>query len=284
MPLIPVFTTRHLEHQQDYFPFDGRFFMKHIFAVLTIAAISLLMYPVCVTAGSPDSPVAPSENSSNVLTEISIGIKAGFSLSQHSGVKERNAEYSVASEWRQAAAAGAFLYLPITHRLGLQQEVLFVQKGSRQDITVEILDIPTTLRVTYDMDYIEIPVFLKFAWLKWRNSMIYSLAGWTLSFKVNDRYTLEGEVDDGNETAPLRADSDMSEVEMFDYSFVYGMGAEFTLLRRQMLVEYRFAIGWNRLDMPTYAYVPFGDEQLLIENDPVPLKNQNHLLMLGITF
>ena len=176
------------------------------------------------------------------------------------------------------------MYLPITRRFGLQQEVLYVQKGSRQDITVDILDIPTVIHVTYDMDYVEIPVLLKYAWFIWEKSEIYSFAGWALSFKVNDRYTLEGEIDDGTEKAPLKADSDMSEVEMFDYSFIYDFGLEFSLFRIPMLVEYRFAIGLNRLFMPTYAYVPFGDEQILIENDPVQLKNQNHLLMLGITF
>jgi hypothetical protein len=218
------------------------------------------------------------------LTPLSFGIKAGISLSQHSGVEERDAEYEVSSEMRKAASAGVFLYLPITRRFGLQQEVMYVQKGSRQDISVDILDIPTVLHVTYDMDYIEIPVVLKFAWIKRRNTAVYSLGGWALSFKVNDHYTLSGEVDDGSESFPVTADSDMSEVEMFDYSFVYGMGVEFSMMGIPLMVEYRFAIGWNQLLMPTYAYVPFGDEQILIDNDPVPLKNQNHLVLLGFTF
>jgi hypothetical protein len=76
----------------------------------------------------------------------------------------------------------------------------------------------------------------------------------------------------------------MSEVEMFDYSFVYGLGVDFSLLRQVFSFEYRFVIGWNSLAMPTYAYVPFGDEEILIDNEPVPLKNQNHLLLVGITF
>jgi hypothetical protein len=88
----------------------------------------------------------------------------------------------------------------------------------------------------------------------------------------------------GEQVVPLTADSDMSEVEMFDYSFVYGAGVDFSVRGMQLLLEYRFAIGWNSLAMPTYAYVPFGDEEILIENEPVPLKNQNHLLLIGITF
>ncbi len=176
------------------------------------------------------------------------------------------------------------MYLPVTDRFALQQEVFYTQKGSSQDIGVEILEIPTVLNVTYQMDYVEIPVFLRFAWFRWNRNAIYSLAGTALSFKVHDRYTLQGEVSDGTETVPLRADADMSEVEMFDYSFVYGAGVDFSLRGMQLLLEYRFAIGWNSLAMPTYAYVPFGDEEILIENEPVPLKNQNHLLLIGITF
>ena len=215
---------------------------------------------------------------------VSFGFKGGLSLSQHSGIEERGSEYSVSSHWRTGFAAGVFVYLPITSRFGIQQEVFYTQKGSSQDISVDILEIPTVLHVTYDMDYVEIPVFFRFDWYRWDRNAVYSLAGTALSFKIHDRYTLEGEIDDGTQTVPLSADSDMSEVEMFDYSFVYGMGVDFSLFGTQLLLEYRFAMGWNSLAMPTYAYVPFGEEQILIENEPVPLKNQNHLVLLGVTF
>lgn len=218
------------------------------------------------------------------LTELSFGFKGGISLAQHVGTEERDADYEVSSTWRRGFAVGAFLSFPVTSRFTLQQEVLYIQKGSQQDIGVEILEIPTVLDVTYDMDYIEIPVLLKFAWLKWELSELYSLAGTALSLKVNDRYRLEGEITDGSEVIPLRANSDMSEVDMFDFSFVYGFGLELPLLGRSVLVEYRFTMGWNTLAMPTYAYVPFGDEEILIDNVPVPLKNQNHVIMLGMTF
>lgn len=224
------------------------------------------------------------EDTDTGWTSASFGFKAGLSLSQHSGIEERGSEYSVSSSWRSGFAAGVFLYLPITRRFGIQQEVFYTQKGSSQDISVEILDLPTVLHVTYDMDYIEIPVLFRFDWFRSEDGAVYSLAGTALSFKVNDRYVLDGVIDDGTQQVPVSADSDMSEVEMFDYSFVYGTGAEFSLFGQRLLLEYRFAIGWNSLAMPTYAYVPFEDEQILIENEPVALKNQNHLVLLGITF
>jgi hypothetical protein len=236
---------------------------------------------VTAHAGESDPPVQQETGIANV----SFGFKAGLGLSQHSGIEERDAEYEVSSEWRSGFAVSVFLYLPITSRLGLQQEVQYVQKGSKQAIDVTILDIPTVLDVTYEMDYVEIPVMLKFGWFLWNDNRIYSLAGTGLCFKVRDRYQLNGVIDDGTQQVPLSADSDMSEVEMFDYSFVYGFGLEYTFLQKQFLVEYRFAIGWNRLLMPTYAYVPFGDERLQVNEDsPVSLKNQNHLVLIGITF
>ena len=105
-----------------------------------------------------------------------------------------------------------------------------------------------------------------------------------MCLKVGDRYRLEGEVTDGEETIPLWADSDMSEVDMFDFALVYGFGLDFSFLGWGALVEYRFTMSWNTLAMPTYAYVPFEDEEILVDNDPVPLKNQNHVIMFGITF
>ena len=85
-----------------------------------------------------------------------------------------------------------FLILPVTERFGIQQEVLYVQKGSRQEIGAEIFDVPVTMDVTYDMDYLEIPVLLRYHWLIGRGVDLYSLAGFAFGLKVNDRYQLSG--------------------------------------------------------------------------------------------
>ena len=251
-------------------------------------AVSVVLAVCVLTAASPAAAATPEADAGaqdgGVFSDISFGLKSTLAFSQHSGIEERDAEYDVGSLWRTGFGASAFVYIPITPRFGIQQEISYVQKGSRQDIGVEILDVPTVLSVTYDMDYIEIPVLLRFAWHESRSWTLYSLAGTALSLKVHDRYVLEGELDDGDQVGPLRADSDMSEVDLFDYSFVYGLGLETPALGHSILLEYRFTIGWNTLHMPTYAYVPFEDDEILIENEPVPLKNQSHALMLGIAF
>jgi hypothetical protein len=249
----------------------------------------LLLVTAMALAASAASSQAVSDEGTGVaegiaLPRVSFGLKGALAFAQHSGIEERDAEYDVSSGWRTGFSATAFLYVPITPRFGIQQEVSYVQKGSRQDIGVKILEVPTVLSVTYDMDYLEIPVLLRFTWHESRRWTLYSISGTALSVKLGDRYVLEGELDDGEQVVPLSADSDMSEVDLFDYSFVYGFGLEAPAFGHSLVLEYRFTIGWNTLLMPTYAYVPFGDETILIDNEPVPLKNQSHAIMLGIAF
>ena len=218
------------------------------------------------------------------FTSLSAGLKGGLGLAQHQGTEPRDLEYTVDSTMRRGLAAGVFVTLPITRRFQLQQEVLYVQKGSRQDIGAVIFDIPTVLDVTYDLDYLEIPVLLRYHWLIDRRVDIYSLAGFAFALKVDDHYQLQGEVSDGEESIPLSADSDMSEVDLFDFLFTYGVGVEVPVGGPRLLLEYRFDLSLQQLPMPTYADVPFGDETVRVDNDPVPLRNQCHMLLMGFRF
>ena len=213
---------------------------------------------------------------------FSAGLKLGGTFAQHVGTEERASEYEVSSGWRTGFCGGAFVLWPITSRFGLQQEVAFSQRGSRQDIEVDILELPTVLHVTYDMSYMDIPVLLRYTLFRGGRTNFYTVAGTAMSLMLDGRYTLEGLLDDGSEQVPLTADADLSEVDMFDFSIVYGAGLDFSLAGLGLLAEYRFTMGWNTLYMPTYAYVPFEDSLILVDNEPVPLKNQSHALMLGI--
>ena len=214
----------------------------------------------------------------------SFGLRLGTSLSQHVGTEERNSEYEVTSQWRTGFTGGITAYLPVTSRFGFQQELLYTQRGSDQDIGVEILELPTVLHTAYRMDYLDIPVLARLSLINAGSGTVYSLAGTAMSVRLQGSYRLEGQLDDGTETIPIYADADLSEVDLFDFSMVYGTGFEFPFQGTLLQLEYRFTMGWNTLAMPTYAYVPFEEEDILIENDPVPLKNQSHALSIGVRF
>jgi hypothetical protein len=230
------------------------------------------------------APAALADDDPGGFPPISVGFKGGFALAQHQGTMPRDSEYEVSSTCRSGLAVGVVLTLPVTRRLLLQQEVLYVQKGSRQEVGVEIFDIPTVLDVSYDMDYVEIPVLLRYQWRIDRGLDIYSLAGFGFALRIHDRYRLSGEVSDGTETIPLHADSDMSEVDPFDFLFTYGVGLEVPRGNRRLLLEYRYDLSLQQQPLPTYADVPFGGETVRVDNDPVPLRNQCHMLLIGIRF
>lgn len=256
---------------------DRPWLIAAMIAMVLTAAMAL----PAASAGPPGAMVNPPTG----LARMTGGFKVGLSLSQHQGVEDPRLPYTVDSEYRQGMAVGAFLQLPVTERFGLQQEVLYVQKGSRQAIGVEILEIPTTLDVVYDLDYLEIPLLLRYVWLRGRRLDAYSLGGFAFALKVKDHYRLRGLVVGEEDQVPVRADAAMDEVDIFDFAFVYGMGLEMPVWGQRFFLEYRFSLSLDRLPLPTYAYVPFGaDEEILIENEPVPLRNQAHGILLGIRF
>ncbi len=65
----------------------------------------------------------------------------------------------------------------------------------------------------------------------------------------------------------------MKGLDTFDYSFVYGAGADFKFLKKDFFLEYRMTVGWNTLAMPNSAGA-----------DPVPLRNQDYVFALGMYF
>lgn len=247
---------------------------------------AFLLFCLLVVAVPLAAPAAsPAGTTGSVgLPAVSFGFKGGLALAQHQGTTPRDMQYTVDSTSRRDFTAGLFLILPVSDRFQFQQEVLYVRKGSRQDIGVAIFDVPAILNVSYDMDYLEIPVLMRYLWTRGRTVDVYSLAGFGFGLKIDDHYRLNGLVDDGTETIPLSADGDMSEVDMFDFHFSYGVGLETPLGGRRLLLEYRFDLSLDALPLPTYADVPFGDETVRVDNEPVPLRNQCHMLMLGLRF
>lgn len=254
--------------------------------VLTAAIVTALALMMTGTAGpAACAAIVPG------LSRIEGGVKGGIGLTQHQGVEDPRIPYSVDSEWRRGVAASAFLRFPVTDRFSLQQEIGYFQKGSRQGISLQILEVPTELDVVYDLDYLEVPLLMRFLWWRGlpfgRQLDLYSLNGFAFSLKLDSRYRLSGELvdDDAGETISLSADASMDEVDLFDFAFVYGTGLEFPTAFGHMLLEYRFSLSIERLSLPTYACVPAWDgSEILIENDPVPLRNQAHAIMVGIRF
>ncbi|HOH98717.1 MAG TPA: porin family protein [Candidatus Cloacimonadota bacterium] len=223
--------------------------------------------------------------------DLTWGVKAGMNLSQHYGAKGDDLDFEVKSGLRPGFITGAYLDFAANDNLSLVIEALYSTKGSRQKITIirmeddpdgdgiyEMVDLekPAIMDVKYFMDYFEVPVLLKLRTLKASNWALHLITGTAMSIKVKGRHELEGKVflPDGDDFSeiPITESSDLSSVNMFDFSFIYG-GAVDLPVKFPLSVEYRFTLGWDYLALPTYQFF-----------EPVQLRNQAWSLMLSTRF
>jgi len=217
--------------------------------------------------------------------DLSYGFKVAPNLSMHYGTKEADMDYGVKSSYRLGMSAGAFVDMQISENLSMVYEALYVMKGSDQRITIRRLETdgvmeelvrPAVMNVSYYIDYLEIPILLKVKLYDRHKVRAYANTGTAMSLKVWGKHELDGTIyfpdGDSYTQIPISEKSTLANLNLFDYSFVYGGSLEYKS-KYTYFVEYRFTLGWDYLSLPTYADFP-----------PVELRNQNYALYLGMKF
>lgn len=155
---------------------------------------------------------------------LAYGAKGGVTLAT---VSE---ESDVASEWgyRVGLAAGGYVALPLGSRLAIQAEGLFNQKGARADVD----DLVTTLK----LDYLEVPVLLKYAVTHGGARSIHVFGGPSVAFKVRSRATASF----GDTTIDTDEDEN---IENVDLGVAAGAGIDFG----KWSVDGRYTFGLSSL-------------------------------------
>jgi len=205
-------------------------------------------------------------------TGVRFGLKAGYSLATQYGIPAADDTFTVDTRFRNGFAGGLFVEFPITESVGIQQEFLFAMKGSRQTVTATVPVSLSTVSV-YDVNYFELPITIKYRFVKIKKVKIYGSAGIALSLLMNGKYNITSTINPGGPPIIVVESGDMKGLDTFDYSFVYGAGAEFKLLQKVFFMEYRMTIGWNVLAMPNASGAA-----------PVPLRNQDYIFAVGMYF
>jgi hypothetical protein len=206
-------------------------------------------------------------------TGARFGLKTGFSLATQYGITPADDIYKVETSSRKAFAGGIFVYFPITESVGIQQELLYAMKGSGQDVTITT---PYNINTVseYKLNYFEMPIVIKYKFVNIKNIGIYGSTGIALSLLINGEYNITTTINTGAPPLIVTEESgDMEGIDTFDYSFVYGAGADFKLLKKVFFFEYCMTVGWNTLAMPNASGA-----------DPVPLRNQDYIFALGLYF
>ena len=204
-------------------------------------------------------------------TGIHFGVKAGYNLAMQYGIKDPSISYEIDSDSRHGFVGGIFLLFPITEAFSVQQEFLYVNKGSTQHVSLE--EPPVNTHSEYKIDYFELPILFRYTFAKIGDVGIFGSSGFALSVLLNGEYAVSGDIDIGGNLIPFSESGDTDGLDQFDYSFIYGLGVKFNLFNQNWFVDYRQTIGWNTLLMPTFS----GEE-------PAPLKNQSYAFTLGIYF
>ena len=214
----------------------------------------------------------PFGGSINAQTGVRFGLKAGYSLATQYGTSPVDNTYTVDTQSRNGFAGGVFVEFPITESVGIQQEFLYAMKGSRQSVSITTpVDISTVSE--YELNYFELPITIKYRFVKIKDVKIYGSTGIALSLLMNGKYDITSTINMGGPPTIVTESGDMKGVDTFDYSFVYGAGADFKLFNKVFFMEYRMTIGWNVLAMPNASGA-----------DPVPLRNQDYILTVGMYF
>jgi hypothetical protein len=208
----------------------------------------------------------------NAQTGVRFGLKAGYSLATQYGITPADNTIMVDTHGRNGFAGGIFAYFPITESVGIQQELLYAMKGSRQNVTITTpVNINTVLE--YNLNYFEMPMIIKYKFVKIKNFGIYGSTGIALSLLINGEYNITNTINMGGPPVIVKESGDMKGLDTWDYSFVYGAGTDFKLLNKDFFIELRMTVGWNTLEMPNANGA-----------DPVPLRNQDYIFAVGMYF
>lgn len=204
-------------------------------------------------------------------TGIRFGVKAGYSLGLQYGILPKDNPYDVDSDSRHGFSGGILLYFPITDAFGVQQEFLYTNKGSTQNVSIDEPYFSTSSQ--YKLNYFEMPILFRYTFIKIGDVGIFGSTGFGLSMLLGGEYRTDGVIEIDEFDIPFEETGDTEGLDTFDYSFLYGLGVHFNLFNQQCFFNYRQTIGWNTLMMPT-----FGTEE------PAPLRNQAYTFTLGVIF
>ena len=200
--------------------------------------------------------------------DVRLGFKGGYSMATQYGITLPNMQYTVDTYYRNGFAGGIMFNFPISETFGVQQEFLYVMKGSSENI--KMLTQPVSSNTVYKLNYFEIPFILRYTFVRFGDFKIYGSSGFALSILLNGESSLKGVVDINGTKMTFSGNTKLEGVDIFDYGFLYGAGLDFKLFKKDCFFEYRFNIGWNTLMMPTSE-----------GQDPAPLRNQDYIFTLG---
>ena len=188
---------------------------------LQLVSVGLLALPLFASAGAQAAGVTPPRR---------FGIAAGINSSTLSGDETEDVSR------RTGFMAGVFLVAPLGPTISFQPELLYTTKGAKGSGD----DIGSEGTFTFKMNYVEVPLLLRFDAATTGGMKPFFYGGPALSFKAG----CEVEVESQGVSATVDCDEgEGTEFKSVDYGLVVGGGLAFDLSGRMFTLGARYNHG-----------------------------------------
>lgn len=205
----------------------------------------------------------------------SLGIKGGMNLFTFYG---RDAMVEAGrTGWRKDAGASLFFCISNKTPFSVQLELSYIKKGFRYylEYTSEyyasdkFLTAYNTWDELYKLDYVELPLFLKFRAIKFRRASVLVYAGPAVALLLSAK---ENILDNGT---PVCFDAESS-TSPFDFSIAAGLAYEVPLWHGRALLDLRYCRSFLTTHRPDNL-----DHIAHPEAQPLDRKNVGVICMVG---
>lgn len=198
-------------------------------------------------------------------SKFAAGFKVGLNLAKWHGKDASLIEGVIDPGFRPGGALGGFVTFAVSPQLAIQPELYYTMKGT---VYEEAGD-----KATFKLDYLELPVLLKFT-IPTRSNLAPSLfMGPAVGFKLSSKL----EISSGG----ISAEGDVRNVQSADFGLVFGGGLDFAAGSGKFGFDIRYELGLSGLAGSDEGAV--GLDYVQIDND-VDLKNSCLSFMLNYTF
>jgi hypothetical protein len=194
------------------------------------------------------------------------GIKAGVNFADISNLENPFLEMlGIKFGTKIGVIAGAFYRIDLTNSFAIQPEVYYSQKGTRASGKGSIYDVPYSYDFSLRLDYIEIPLLMKYR-IPTRGKFTPGIfAGPYVAFKVSAKAALTVESEGMKQTQEV----DIEDVKKMDFGLAFGANLDFDIGHSSIIIDIRYSLGLSKISE--------------YEDDP-DMKNSAFTLMLGYAF
>jgi len=173
----------------------------------------------------------------SAFPETRSGFKAGGGLASIFGLD------TFGQDWQESLAGGVFLDLKIWNKLHLEPEAIWFRKGSVYRLSLD----QSEYREKLILDYLELPVLVKFYFLDLPGHKIYLCGGPSaaLNLRARLKVTFDG----------LEESVEVDNLKGTDFLLNAGAGTEIKLKSGFIIIELRYGHGMKSISTETEGEV-----------------------------